>query len=220
MTKIKELFEQSENGTLTFDQFQEACKAAKVKLVDLSEGNYVDKKKYTDDLAGKDSQIESLNGTIKERDTDLEKLKGQLEAAGTDVAKLQSLTNDFSALQAKYDADMKASNEKLSKQAYEFAVKDFANSKKFTSNAAKRDFVQSMIAKGLQMDGDTILGANEFVTAYTEANEDAFMSEEDNSGEEVPPQFVGSTPGDGKPADAADEFAKAFHFTPIRNMPE
>lgn len=196
--KIKDVFEQAEDGTLTLEQFMAIVKEANAKFADLSEGEYVSKSKYENELASLNEQIETLNGTIGTRDTDLEALKKQLEEAGTDTEKLTALSNDFTALQGKYDADVKAYKEQLKKQAYEFAVKDFANGQKFTSNAAKRDFIQSMIAKGLKMDGDKILGAEDFRAAYSTDNADAFVVEQPIE-TKIPdephiPQFVGSTP--------------------------
>lgn len=195
--KIKEVFEQAEDGTLTLEQFMEIAKKANAKFADLGEGEYVSKGKYETELASLNAQIENLNGTLGTRDTDLEALKQQLEAAGTDAEKLSTLSNDFTTLQSKYDADVKAFKEQLKKQAYEFAVKDFANKQKFTSNAAKRDFMQSMLAKGLKMEGDNILGAEDFKTAYSIDNADAFVvdnPEPVNEPEPLRPTFVESTP--------------------------
>lgn len=196
--KIKEVFEQAEDGTLTFEEFQAIVKEANAKFADLSEGEYVSKGKYENELASLNAQIESLNGTIGTRDTDLEALKKQLEEAGTDTEKLAALSNDFTALQGKYDADVKSYKEQLKKQAYEFAVKDFANKQHFTSNAAKRDFIGAMLAKGLKMDGDNILGAEDFKAAYSTDNEDAFVVEKAPEPELEPeppvPTFVASTP--------------------------
>lgn len=197
--KIKEVFEQAEDGTLTYEQFQAIVKEANANFTDLAEGKYVSKGKHDDELANLQSQIETLNGTIGTRDTDLEALKKQLEEAGTDAEKLASLSSDFSTLQSKYDEDIKSYKEKLKRQAYEFAVKDFANKQQFTSNAAKRDFIQSMLAKGLKMEGDTILGADDFRQAYSAENEDAFVVEEvDPEPDPFPtrPTFVGSTPSE------------------------
>ena len=86
---IKELFEKAENGTLTYEQFEAAAKAGNAKFTDLSEGNYVSKQKYENDLAVKGKEIETLNGTIATRDTDLAGLKQKLEAAGTDSEKIE-----------------------------------------------------------------------------------------------------------------------------------
>lgn len=216
---IREIFERAENGTLTFEQF-EAAISGKAKFVDLNEGNYVSRQKYDDEIATKTKEIETLNGTLSSRDTDLADLKKQLEEAGTDSNKLTELTSNLATLQGKYDEEVKSYKAQLKKQAYEFAVKDFANTQKFSSNAAKRDFINSMLAKELKMDNDTILGADDFVVAYSKDNADAFVVESDPEPEPTPqdpkPTFVNPTPGgDPAPVDS-NEFAKAFNFTGVR----
>ena len=224
---IKELFEKAEGGSLTYEQFESAAKAANAKFTDLNEGNYVSKSKYTSDLQAKEDQIKTLNDNLSARDTDMNDLKTKLEAAGADADKLATLTNDFTALQSKYDEDKKNYETKLSKQAYEFAVKEFANEKKFTSQAAKRDFTQSMIAENLKFKDGKILGAEDFVQSYTENNADAFVKENPDPNPPTPaapaaplPQFVAPTPG-GNPAPAeSNAFADAFHFTGVRPIPK
>lgn len=215
---IEELFKKAEGGTLTFEQFKTLSNGA--KFVDLSEGNYVSKNKYTEDLNAKDTKISGLEDTIKTRDSDLKDLQDKLKAAGTDADKLAQLTTDVETWQTKYNTDIQTLQEKLDKQAYEFAVKEFAATKKFTSNAAKRDFINSMIAEGLKMDkkGRGILGAEDFVTNYSADNSDAFVVE--NPTPEPPkPQFVNSTQGgDPSPTDS-NAFLKAFNFTGVRPMP-
>lgn len=214
---VEELFKKSQTGTLTYDEFQKLAKESNANFTDLGEGKYVSKNKYEDDLKAKDTAIETLNGTISTRDKDLADLKDKLKAAGTDADKLASLTGEFNSLQTKYDSDIKAYQDKLSKQAYEFAVKDFASSKKFTSNAAKRDFINSMIAKELKMDNGKILGADDFVTSYSTENADAFVVEkEDKVPEQPKPSFVSSTQGANPPTDSTGGFASAFHFTGVR----
>lgn len=217
---VKELFDNAENGTLTWEQFEAAAKAGNAKFADINEGNYVSKHKYEDEIAAKDSQITTLNDTISTRDKDLAGLKNQLKEAGTDATKLSNLTTEFDNLKTKYDTDTKAYRDQLKQQAYEFAVKDFANSKKFTSNAAKRDFIQSMIAKNLKVENDKIIGADDFVTIYSTENADAFVVEEPSNEPPQPqkPQFVAPTQG-GDPAPAEQNaFLNAFHFMGVRPM--
>lgn len=220
---IKELFEKAENGTLNYEQFEAAAKAGNAKFTDLNEGQYVSKHKYEGDLKAKDAEITTLNTTIGTRDVDLEDLKKKLAEAGADADKLASLTNDFTALQSKYDADTKQYQERLNKQAYEFAVREFAGTKKFSSQAARRDFTQSMIAENLKFKDGKILGAEDFVKSYTESNADAFVVETPDPAPATPaaplPQFVAPTPG-GQPAPVdANAFAEAFHFTGVRPIP-
>ena len=203
---LKDIFDKAENGVLTYEQFIAA--AGQSKFIDLSEGNYVAKQKYTDDLAVRDTRITELEGTVKTRDTDLESLKSQLESAGTDASKLNELTNNFAELQKKYDKDTKALAKQMKDQEYKFAVTEFANKQTFTSQAAKRDFVNTMLAKNLTLDGDTIIGATDFVNAYKQENADAFATETPQQDTQPKPHFASPTsPQQGTPADD-----NPFHF--------
>lgn len=221
---VKELFDKAENGVLTYEQFAELAKNSNAKFVDLSEGGYVSKNKFDAELEAKAKEIETLSGTISTRDTDLETLKKQLEDAGADTTKLNELTTKFQELQGKYDADSKAYKKQLQEQAYEFAVREFAGTKNFSSQAAKRDFIQSMIAKQLKMENNSILGAEDFVNAYTENNHDAFIEELDIDeyahDNDNAPQFVDTTPGVDATGsgDPTGGFLNSMHFTPIRPM--
>ena len=219
--KLKEYFESVEDGKLTYQQLIDAIEDSGMKLADLSDGNYVSKQKYENDLQKAKDEIETLTGTITTRDTDLADLQAKLEAAGTDAEKLTTLSNDFTTLKGKYNDEVKAYKEQLKKQAYEFAVKEFASDKKFTSNAAKRDFINSMISKDLKIEDGKIIGADDFVATYTQNNEDAFVKEsKEPEVKEVPkPQFIASTQGDTEPVDATGGFMSAFHFTPIHQPP-
>lgn len=222
---IKELFEKAENGTLTWTQFEALAKADGAKFTDLSEGKYVSKAKYDDDIKTKDDSISKLNETITQRDTDLGNLKTQLENAGTDAEKLTKLQGDFNSLQSKYTTDMEAYQKQLASQRYEFAVKEFANTKKFSSNAAKRDFTTAMIGANLKFDADKgkILGADDFVTSYSEDNADAFIVEtppapdpQPQPGTQPKPHFAGPT--GGTDAGSSPKSMFGFNFTPIRPM--
>ena len=156
---IKTIFEKAENGTLTLEQFLAAAKEAKAKFVDLSVREYVRNQLYTDDIATRYTRIGTLEGNLKD-------IRGKLEAAGADAEALATLKKDFEELKTKYDTDTKTYQEQLRQQSYKYAVNDLASQYKFTSSAAKRDFINSLIAKDLKMDGDKILGATDFIDAY------------------------------------------------------
>lgn len=225
---IKELWAKAatEDGTLTLDQFEALMKENNVKFADVSDGKYVSVNKYNDDLKAKDTEIGGLNDTLRQRDTDLKDLQTKLQEAGTDAEKLSTLSSDLTTLQTKYDTDTKALQDQLSNQRYEFAVREFAGTKEFTSNAAKRDFVNSMIARGLKMakDGNSIIGAEDFVTEYSQENADAFVINDPDPEPEfdVPlPSFVAPTQGTIDPnPDPTGGFMDAFHFSTVRPVPE
>ena len=214
---LKDLFDKAPNGTLTWDQFVAA--AGNAKFTDLTEGNYVDKQKYTDDLAARDTRITTLNDTIATRDRDLADLQQKLAAAGTDSEKLTQLNGDLTALQSKYDTDTKAYQQKLADQAYEFAVKTYAQDLKFTSKAARKEFIRAMMEQKLQMKDDTILGAEDFRASYAKDNEDSFVVEQ--SEDEPPtepakpkPHFAGPTGNEPQGGGEPNPFN--FNFTGVR----
>ena len=213
MEFLKVLFN---NGALSFDDFVKACQNAKMNLVDLSKGDYISKNKYNDEIQANKTTIEQLQQTIKDRDKDIKDIKKQLSEASTDADKLTKLQADLDNLQTKYTTDTQAFEARLSKQAYEFAVKEFAGTQKFTSKAAKREFINSMIAKDLKMEGDTIVGASDFVKAYTAENEDSFVKEEKKSDPKNPtPKFVDVT-GNTEPPKPNDPNQFNFSFMGVR----
>ena len=231
---IKDLFDKAEDGILTYDQFEALAKENGLKFADLSDGKYVSKSKYDSDLKAANQQIESLNGqvetlngTITTRDGDLEELRKQLELAGEDKTKLAELNASMSDLQTKYEEEVKSNEAKLRQQSYEFAVKEYANTQQFTSKAAKRDFIKAMIDKVLEMEGDKLVGSDDFKAAYAADNDDAFYVEPEpapivDDFEDVEPEpadipapiptFVASTSG----APSADDDSFDFGFVGVR----
>lgn len=195
---IKEIFDKatSENKSLTYEEFKALADADKAKFADLSEGKYVDRQKYDDDIAKKDTEIGTLNDTISTRDADLAGLQEQLQNAGTDAGKLDEVTSQLTSLKAKYDEDTQALSARLSAQAYEFASRDFASSQKFSSAAARRDFEQQLIAKQLPMENGNIMGASDFLKEYAKANKDAFVVEQPKT-DPKPTFAAGTNPTDG-----------------------
>lgn len=219
--ELREIFEAAEDGVLSYEQFMEACEG-KAKFVDLNEGKYVSKQKYEDDLATRDKEIGTLNESLTTRNTDLEDLQKKLTEAGTaDAEKLASLSADLEGYKQKYDTDMKKYKEQLKKQSYEFAVREFANTKQFSSNAAKRDFIQSMIAKDLKMEDSRIIGAEDFASMYSNDNADAFIVEEkyEPALDDTKPKFVEPTQGAAQSPVDSNDFLNAFHFMGVRPVP-
>jgi len=211
---IKDIFAKGENGTLTYDQFKALCEAeeTKPKFADLSEGNYVSKGKYDDDLNSKALEIEGLNNTIQTRDNDLADLKTKLANAGTDSEALSKLQGELDTLKSKYDTDTNDLQAKLKHQVYDYAVRDLANSKKFTSEAAKRDFISQLSAKNFEVVDGKIFGGEDFVRQYTEQNEGAFVVKKptDNTSAKMP-TFVAPTQQQQTPTNGFN-----FNFTGVR----
>lgn len=215
MDFLKDLFGEE---ALTWDQFSKIVTEKGFKLADLSKGDYVSSKKYRDELDAKESSIVELNKQLKTRDTDIKNLQTQLNDGNVDSeTKITTLTEQLSKLQGDYDTAKEEYKNRLNKQAYEFAVKEFANDKKFTSNAAKRDFINEMINENLKMKDNKIMGADDFMAAYQTANSDAFVVETPPTPpepEQPKPSFGQPTPPTPQPEENA--FINAFNFAGVR----
>ncbi len=208
MDFLKELFN---SGALTWEQFSKAVTDKGFKIVDLSKGEYVSKSKYDTDLQSRDEQITTLTGNIETRDKDLAEVKKKLESAGADADKINKLTADLSELQTKYDTDTADYKAQLDKQAYSFAAREFAGTQKFTSEAAKREFIRSLEEKGLKLDGGKIMGVTDFFEQYKKDNADSFAAAEDKN-----PHFVDKTGSGGMHTGDDNPFITNMHFVGVR----
>jgi len=175
MEFLKALFN---GGSMTYEQLAEAVKTAKMNVVNLSEGGYVSQNKFDDRINALNQQVNTLTEQLSQRDTDMAALQTSLDAAKADAGKLAEVQKSLTDLQTKYKND-KADHEKaLSRQAYEFAVREKANSLKFSSAAAKKAFLQEAIGKDFKLDGDTLLGYEDFLAKYRTDDPGAFVTEE------------------------------------------
>lgn len=160
-------------------------KTKHVRFADLSEGNYVSLEKFTAQVEARDKQIVTLQDQIKQRDTDITDLNTKLTAAQGDAGKLGDVQKQLGTLQAKYQQDQQKWATEAAKQRKEFMVRERANSLKFTSAAAKREFISQANSKDFQLDGDTLMGYEDFVAKYKAENADSFVV--DKPSDSTPP---------------------------------
>lgn len=214
MEFLKALFGNGE--ALTYDQLVEKATAAKINAVNIADGSYVSKAKFDDKVNTLSQQVTDLTGKITQRDTDMSDLQAKLTAAQADAGKLTDAQSALTALQTKYSADQTEWQQKVQKQQYEFAIREKANGMKFTSPAAKRDFIREATGKEFKVDGETLLGYEDFVSKYKTENPGAVVDDKpaDPPAEpdKKPPVIV--LPN-GKPA-ADDKSVFGFHFNGVR----
>lgn len=159
------------------------------------------------------TQINQFETQAAKRDADLKKLQDKLTAKENDDVKLADAQKALEDFQAQYESDKKTWEAQSKQQAYEFAVKTKAGALKFSSNAAQKEFTREAIAAGLKMDGDDLLGWDDYVNKVKEADPAAFLSEDPAPEEptQAPAAIVapttGGSSGTGNPFD--------FHFTKV-----
>lgn len=157
MDKLKALF-----GTeaLTWEQLEEKLKDNKdVKLANLASGNYIDKKKYDDEvtkLATAQTTIDGLKETVAKFD-------------GVDVEKLKKDAKDW---EDKYNTDLAAA--KLNNAVdLELVARKAKNPK-----LAKAALDMSII----KLDGENLIGLSEQLDKLKESDGYLFEEEESNQG--------------------------------------
>ena len=165
-------------------------------------------------------QLTDLQNQLTQRDTDMTSLQEQLTAAQTDAGKLSEAQEQLTQLQSKYAADQKKWDEKIAKQAYDFAIRERTSTLKFTSAAAQRDFVREATGKKLAMENGKLLGFDDFAAAYRAENPGALVDEEPPKPAEpaaapTPTLVLPAT----LPGTAATGDGFNFNFTGVRPRP-
>lgn len=221
MEFLKELFADA-NGAgyvaLTYDQLAAKAQEKKLNVVDISNGQYVGREKFDTRVKALQEQIEGLQKQLAERDTDISDLNTKLTAAQGDAGKTADVQKALEELQKKYEADTKELNDRLTKQDYEFRVKEKASGLKFTSNGAKADFISKAIAQEFKISGDTLQGYEDFVKSYRESDPGAFEPDKPAEPEPAPktPQIVAPA----TPSNVTPQNTFGFHFSGVRPMPK
>ncbi len=184
----EELYSQVEEKINSYNS-DEKNKDNQVKIVNLSEGKYIGKEKFDakeTELDGVKQQLEDANNTIKTyEDMDIEGIKKSVQ--------------DW---QTKYDADTKDLQDKLAKKDYDYAVEKRVEGIKFSSISAKKAFTSDLIAKGLKLENDNLLGFDDFVKEYKETDPTAFEKEQETKPK---PTFGSPTPGEESGATELDD---------------
>lgn len=133
-----------------------------------------------------------VDAIIAERDG----LKTQLGDANKVVEGMKALDPDAlkkaaDDWKAKYDGEVAARKEDAENRAYSSVLAAKAAGEKFSSEAAKKAFISDLKEKGLKVDGDTLLGYDDFKKTYAEADPGAFVTE---TGKPTPKIVQPSTP--------------------------
>ena len=168
------------------------------------------------------AQVTDLQSQMAQRDTDMATLQEQLTAAQTDAGKLTEAQTQLQTLQTKYAADQKKWDEKIAKQAYDFAIREAAAKLQFTSAAAQRDFVREATGKKLAFENGKIMGFDDFTEAYRAENPGALVEKKEEPAQpaEPKPEIVAPKTPQGAAAAAAATDAFNFGFLGVRPRPK
>lgn len=133
---------------------------------------------YGQDFKEKEKQIETLT-------TEKEGIEKQLEDANKQIQSFKdvdvdNLNNQIKEWETKYNQDTENLKNELSKKEYDYKLRDLTNTLKFSSNGAKRAFLEDLKEKGLEFDDKgKLVGFDDFTESYKETDPDAFYKEEE-----------------------------------------
>ena len=183
--------------SLTYDEFAAICASNKLKIADLSAGEYVAKGKFD----AQSDKLSAANETIKALEGQLE----QLKAAGKDA---DVLTSKIAELQKIID-DRKATDEANAAEA--------AALERFNAAVGEKKFINEFTQKGIF---DEFRAAMADKTNAGKADTDIFKGlTENRAGLFESPQSV-NIPGMGTGTEAASAEPFQFNFTGIRAKPK
>jgi hypothetical protein len=92
-----------------------------------------------------------------------------------DIDKIRAEVDEW---QEKYETDTQKLKDSLTQKDYDYKINELTNGLKFSSNGAKRSFIEDLKAKDLKLENDSLLGFDDFVKSYRETDPSAFMQEE------------------------------------------
>lgn len=186
----KELYAQVE-GKVNAHNAGISEEAKRVKLADLSTGNYVSKEKYQSlktERDGYQAQLETANGEIASyKNMDIEGIK-------------QAAAN----WETKYNDDIGKLNQTLLNQQMEFCAKEYMNQQGFQSELAKEAAVSKLLNQKLEFKDGVFAGADDFMKKLKEADPDSFVPAEDKQPNK---SWVRGTGNTHKPPVVGDEKA-------------
>lgn len=126
---------------------------------------------------GKD--INLIKTKLTTAETARDEYKEQLEAANTTIQSykdmdIEGIKQSASDWEKKYNDDLKAMQDKLEGQAYDFALKEYVSGYQFTSDLVKEAVIAQLKAQGFKLNDGKFLGADDFMKQLKEANPSAF----------------------------------------------
>lgn len=166
-------------------------KSNPVKLVDLSEGTYVGKEKYS-----------SLQ-------TEVKGYKSQLEEAGKTIKSYQEMDIDgirqsVSEWENKYNEDTQKLQQQLESERKTFAAEKYLDAQKIKSPLSKKTILQEFMGQQFEFKDGQFAGADEYMKKLREQYPDEFVQEEEKEEKKT---WVRGTQHTYKPQTASEEEA-------------
>ena len=126
--------------------------------------------------ADKTQEIENLKSQLSEKDKLIEEANVQIENfKGMDVEGIKKAADEYKAKYEQAAAEAKTKEteyqQKLAEQAYEFKLNETVSTLKFPNELTKNAFVNELKAKKLPLEGEKLLGFDDYIKEVGEKNQ-------------------------------------------------
>lgn len=133
-------------------------------------------KEYGTSIQEKDQKIDTLTTEKEGLSNQLKEANDKIKGfADVDVNKLKQEISDW---ETKYNTDTENLKKEISKKDYDFKINDLVKDLQFSSNGAKKAFMEDLKAKELKFEDDKLVGYTEFLKSYKENDPNAFKEED------------------------------------------
>lgn len=161
-------------------------------------------KEYGTSIQAKDQELETLK-------TEKEGLSAQLKEANTKIegfkdVDVNKLNEEIESWKTKYNTDTENLKKEISKKDYDFKINDVIKDLQFSSNGAKKAFIEDLKAKELKFEEDKLVGYADFLKTYQENDPDAFKKQDEGSKINLGGEHKGNPP-----TNEATSLAGALH---------
>lgn len=134
-------------------------------------------KEYGTSIQSKDQEIETLKTEKDGLNTQLKEANSKIE--GFKDVDINKLNEEIESWKTKYNTDTENLKNEISKKDYDFKLNDVVKDLQFSSNGARKAFIEDLRKKELKFEDDKLIGYNEFLKSYKEADPDAFKKEDE-----------------------------------------
>lgn len=133
-------------------------------------------------MAEHGKSVSASQQTIQSLTTERDGYKAQLDTASAEIQKYKDMDIDgirrsASEWENKYRSETAALTEKLKAAEYAHTVERAVSGYRFSSGAAQKQFIADLTAKGLPVQDGKLMGLDDYVAAYQEADPQAFVPE-------------------------------------------
>lgn len=168
--------------------------------------------------ADKTQEIENLKTQLSEKDKLIEEANVQIENfKGMDVEGTKRAADEWKTKFEQAAAESKTKEteyqQKLAEQAYDFKLNETVSNIKFPNELTKNAFMNELKIKKLPLEGDKLLGFDDYIKEVGEKNPGLFVTEEAPK-DPTPEVILKGT--SGQPQDTG----MMFNFIPVRPIPK